>query len=294
MFCDYMEHEKLTKKTFFVLAILLSILTQWRVEGAYLFVLGLILIIVAYRVKLSKKIFLSAVSIFLTIQVVLYIPQIVETSSNKDYSKWRLTHFYNYAITNMMRNGLDEEKNKEELAIVDRYVSIEKIKEINATYGDNAYLDEYILFYGGLRENPTREIMLDYENAMNKIIINNLGVFLQSQFEAFNYITVFEKTGFIFSNLYIVFAILIAAFIYFCIKKNYFAIWFLLGVFGHSALTTILLPASYFKYYYMQYLVSIFFLVYFTGIIYNKIKSKIVDFKKNKKNNQGAENSIDV
>jgi len=283
LFCDYLEHVKLDRKSFIILSVILSILTQWRVEGIYLALLGIILIIISYRIKLNKKLFLKMYAIFLAIQLILYIPQSLETNlANNNYNNHRLTHFYNYVITNMMRNGLDESKNKAELEIIDKYVSIDKIKEINQTYGDEAYRDEYILFYGGIRENTTEDIMILYEKTMNKIIIKNLDIFIISQLESFNYITFgYDISNIIFSNLYITYFIILISFIFFFFNKNYTGMLLVLCLICHSIITTILLPAAYFKYYYMQYLISILFITYLSCKIFNKLKVKFIKSKNN-------------
>ena len=58
----------------------------------------------------------------------------------------RMKPFYAYTITNMYRNGLDYEKNKEDLEIVDRYLSLDMIESINEYYGDINYEDVLILY----------------------------------------------------------------------------------------------------------------------------------------------------
>ena len=272
LFCDYLDNVRLDRKNFLILSVLLSILTQWRVEGIYLALMGVVLIVIAYRIKFNVKTYSLMYVVFFIVQMIVYIPQMIETNLSQDnYNNHRLTHFYNYSITNMMRNGLDEEKNGEELNIIDEYVSIEKIKEINLLYGDDAYRDEYILFYDGVRDNASEEVLLNYESAMNRIIFNNLDVFIVSQLEAFNYISCgYGLEAMLFSNLYLCFLIFLGSLVYFIIKRNYLGVAVILCMICHSAITTILLPAAYFKYYYMQYLISILFITYISCLILNK------------------------
>ncbi len=263
LICDHIEKRELTRGKFLLLCFVIAVLTQWRSEGIYLLVLGPILLYAAYRPKLSARQKAAAAAVMLGAQLIVFIPQRMETAAS-DSSKDRALPLYEYLITNMERKGLDKEKNAADLAIIDRYVSVDAIHLLNEENGDFNY-GENLIIYGGLREGSTEQDKANFTAAVRRIVLKNFGVYLRTQLGAWSYITTEEfhdrrmdEISNIFQNLYVPTAWLLALWIYTLVKKKW-CLWFMTSAhLGHMLITTALLPASYFKYYYSEYLYAIF------------------------------------
>lgn len=186
----------------------------------------------------------------------LYLPSALD----RDENAHRALPFFEYLITSMERNGLDKEKNAEDLAIVDRYISVEAIHELNERQGDYNYNDN-IIIYSGLVPGATDQDKVDFQNAVIRLMIHNPLVYIRSQIgawlhisNAFQYERTLDYASNIFKNLYVPTAWLIGLWVYLLVKKQW-CYWFITsGHLCHMAITTALLPASYFKYYYSEYM----------------------------------------
>ena len=160
----------------------------------------------------------------------------------------------------MERNGLDKEKNAADLSIVNRYISVEAIHELNERQGDYNYNDNIIIYYG-LVPGATDQDKVDFQNAVIRLMIHNPLVYIRSQIgawlhisNAFQYERTLDYAANIFKNLYVPTAWLIGLWIYMLVKKQW-CYWFITsGHLCHMAITTALLPAAYFKYYYSEYM----------------------------------------
>ena len=283
-----------------------AVLTQWRTEGIYLFILIPLLMFIAYpnlRISYNRETGRSAfgnvngicaILIYLVLQILIWIPQNAsygaELSSAADD---RMKPFYGYTITNMFRNGLDEEKNSKDLAIVDRYLSIDAIKAINEHYGDINYEDVLILYadgFVGVREEATAEDFFGYADALKRIFVNNPDVFIRTRAGAFNYaarpyhvsfdgLSAGALKGFIISlvktvsyDLYIPLLTALILLIYSLIRRRWFSFLVFGGLMAHWAIVFVLAPASYFKYYFPLYAVSYLYLdLLLIQFIYNRV-----------------------
>jgi hypothetical protein len=300
---DRLEQAELTKTRFITLIILGCILTQWRTEGIYLLVLLPILTYLAYNnititskklLKLhDKKVFAAFVILFLICQYIVSIPQngliAKEMGAAADD---RMKPFYAYTITNMYRNGLDLDKNADDLAIVDRYISLESLDKINDYYGDINYEDVLILYqpgFVGVREEAGVTEYYDFVLAVKNIFKNNPKIFLRTRIGAFIYAALPFKITYtgndvrslaafavsivkaIAYNLFI--PLLIALFIclYSLARNRWFSFFVSGGLLAHWFIVFILAPASYFKYYFPVYITAYLylFLVIIAGL-YNR------------------------
>lgn len=284
LWCDHEEQRQIPQGQMFVLMAGAAILLHWRVEGIYLIVFAPLLLIAAYNIKERKKI-IAIAGLFWALALVVAIPQWIENSKQNNYVNERMSHFYNYVFVNMCRNGLDQEEYREELQIIDRYLSIDAVNRINDELGDLNYSDELIAFYEGyvgVREDYSDEEYEAYTGEVLKLIIKEPLLYLQSQLEAWNYISWFEdeafatrQTGvlklvkyalvlerFLVWQLYIPTLTIILCVIYSLIKKRWLELVTTVGVFGHHCIVFLLMPASYFKYFYIVYLVGYFILLW--------------------------------
>lgn len=276
---DGIEKVKLSIGKAAFLIFLGAILTQWRTEGIYLAVIVPILMLFTYsNLRNIKNAVLLVISTII-LQYLVSVPQnglvAKEMGAAADD---RMKPFYAYTITNMYRNGLDEEKNAEDLAIVDKYLAIDKIYAINEHYGDINYEDVLILYepdFIGVREEATVTDFFNYAGALKRIFKNNIAVFLKTRIGAFCYAALPYHIEFgsgivslgisvvkaVLYNLFIPLAIIVLICIYSLIKKKWFSFFLTGGVIAHWFIVFILAPASYFKYYFPVYITSYFYLL---------------------------------
>jgi len=264
--CDHLEGKKLAKGKFVLLALLCAVLTQWRSEGIYLVIFAPVLLWLCYRPELGKKAMVFGLAAMMSAQLIVYIPQAIEASSASDSDGGRTMPLFQYLITNMERKGLDKEKNAEDLAIVDKYISVDAIHELNKA-GDYNYMDNLII-YSGLRPDATPEDIDNFKSAVIRIVIRNPLVYIKTQLGAWSFIstaTYYERKldviSNIFTDLYMPTVWLLGLWVFMLVKKQW-CCWFMTSChLCHMAITTALLPASYFKYYYSEYLYAIFTLL---------------------------------
>ncbi len=280
---DYIEKKQIDYFSAFWLLFLGCVLTQWRTEGIYLAVLVPLLMLIVYKNLHTKKAALLLIAGSLLLQYLISIPQNGFTAANLDAAaNDRMKPFYAYTITNMYRNGLDLEKNANDLAIVDRYLSLDAISAINDYYEDINYEDVLILYqegYIGTREDATQQDFINYSNALKHLFVNNPGVFLKTRWGAFCYAALpFNITfsglnlralvGFgvsivksISYNLFIPLLLVILLCIYTLFRKRWFSFFVTGGLLAHWFIVFILAPASYFKYYFPVYIIAYFYLL---------------------------------
>ena len=270
--CDWLEKKELTRGKFALLCLMTAALTQWRSEGIYLLILGPILIYFAYRPVLDRRKTALALAAMLLVQLLLYIPQKLESDATEQ-SYNRDMPLFQCLITNMERKGLDKEKNAEDLAIVDQYLSVDEIHRLNEELGDYMYGDNIIIYYG-LRHGASREVEEAFKKAVIRIVLKNPLVYIRTQFGAWSYISTvsyherkLDVIANIFQNLYVPTAWLLGLWIWLLVKKKWLP-WFVTsGHLTHMAITTALLPASYFKYYYSEYVFAFFSAILVLGLL---------------------------
>lgn len=293
LYMDMLEKKEPSKYDLVFLCVVIAILTQWRTEGIYLAFFGPVLLFIAYPSLRKKRSILTVFLLSFIIQYVVAIPQngLIPSRMN-DKAQNRMGPFYAYTITNMVRNGLDVEKNTAELLQVDRYLDMETVKNINYALGDINYEDTLILYYPGytgLRPEASDEDYRAYVEACRNIFKNNPDVLIKTRIGSFDYAaTVYDirldqgipaliisiiKT--IAYNLYIPMVLLLLLFIYSLFRmmqsitrkqplsRHAFTAVMTLGLFAHWFIVFVLAPASYFKYYF-----PIYFTVYFWYILY--------------------------
>ena len=287
---DRILQSPLTLQKELFLVLLGAVLTQWRTEGIYLLVLLPILMIFVYPLRSPRKILLLLL-LTVSIQYIVSVPQngLVAREMGAAADD-RMKPFYAYTITNMMRNGLDREKNAEDLAIVDNYLALDKIDAINEYYGDINYEDVLILYqdgFVGVRDESDVTGFFNYANALKRIFKNNPSVFLKTRAGAFCYAAVpyqIERGSLIpflisivkfFSyNLFIPLGIVFILFVYSFVKKRFFSFFVTGGILAHWFIVFILAPASYFKYYFPVYIMAYYYLLMLCLQIFCKKEKK--------------------
>jgi len=293
---DKLEKNELTMSKALTLLFIGALLTHWRTEGIYLFILLPILMFLVYTNIRHKKAAVTILVISFIFQALVYIPQnVVGVEDLSSSANDRMKPFYAYTIVNMMRNGLDREKNKDDLAVIDKYMSVEKIDAVNDYYVDINYEDTFILFedFNGVREEASFADYYEYTEAMKRIFKNNPDIFIKTRIGAFAYAALPYHISFsngiikgIFSifkslsyNIFIPFIVIIAIFIYAIIKRRWFTFFVCGGILAHWFIVFILAPASYFKYYFPVYMCGyMYVLMLLIQTIYNKKALKKITF----------------
>lgn len=290
---DILEKKDASRSRCLFLLFLGTLLTQWRTEGIYLAGLLPILMLLAYRNLRSKKAALTMIAAFFLMQYLISVPQngFFPTRLD-DAADNRMGPFYAYTITNMYRNGLDLEKNADDLAIVDKFLSIDKIREINEYYEDINYEDVLILYkegFVGTRPEADGETYQNYTDACKRIFLHNPDVLLKTRIGSFCYaalpysivyggmspralvslaVSIVKTLSY---NLFIPHLIVLALWIFCLIKKRWYSFFLMSGLLCHWFIVFVLAPASYFKYYFPVYIMGYLYAV-LLGIqfIYNR------------------------
>ncbi len=260
-----------------------AVLTQWRTEGIYFAVISVILMLIAYPSLRRGSCLIMLIAGALLCQYLVSVPQngfaADELSAKADD---RMKPFYAYTVTNMFRNGLDREKNREDLEIIDRYLSVEKIDAINDYYGDINYEDVLILYadgFVGVREEASVEDFFNYADACKRLFINNIDILLKTRWGAFCYAALpyhISYTGMgpgqlvsfgisivktLSYNLFIPVTIIILLCLFALIKRRWFTFFLSGGLIMHFVIVFVLAPASYFKYYFPIYIIAYFYVM---------------------------------
>ena len=288
LFMDRLEGIPFTWKRSVPLLFLMAVLTQWRTEGIYLAVFGLILMLICYPSIYSAREkgvlnIIKLVIISFLIQYIVAIPQYgLIPSRMGDQATNRMLPFYAYTVTNLYRNGLDlsDEANAASWEKVDRYLDVETIAAINDYLGDINYEDSLILYYEGYdgrRPEASDEDYLAFVEGVQELMAHNPDVLMRTKWGSFDYAATvydpvlgFGAVSFIVSivkmisyNLYIPMILLVIMFIWsLCkIKERAFFVMLSLCLFAHFTIVFVLAPASYFKYYFPVYFTTYFFVI---------------------------------
>lgn len=275
VYFDYLDHKQIKSTRLFYLALLVSVLSHWRVEGFYLALLYPIIIYLAYA-NLRGKTWLKSLVIFFITLIAVGVPQYLSTMGNdSEYISRRSSPIYTWTVATMMLNGLDEEKNTEDLQLVDRYMSLDTVRKMNREMGEDSYQDEHIRFtYNGINENLTQPEFEAFIKSSQNIIKNNLPIFVKSRINAFKYMTRIELWGNRWLNLLInIYIPLTACFlllVYGLFTKKWIYLFMASAPISHFFITLLLLPAAYFKYFYIQFFVGWQILVIAVLLIINR------------------------
>ncbi len=293
---DKLEERPLSKGKEAWILFVSAVLTQWRTEGIYFAVISVILMLLAYPSLRKGKNAAVLIASALLIQYVVSIPQnglaASELSAKADD---RMKPFYAYTVTNMFRNGLDREKNREDIEIIDRYLSVEAIDAINEYYKDINYEDVLILYaegFVGTREEASVEDFFNYAAACKRLFINNIDILLKTRWGAFCYAALpyhitYMGTGMrellsfgvsivktVSYNLFIPVAMIALLCLYCLITRRWFTFFVTGGLIAHAFIVFVLAPASYFKYYFPVYIMAYFYLMFIIMLLVYNAKGK--------------------
>lgn len=284
LFFDLYENRGVSAPKVMCMLIAGAVLTQWRTEGIYLLVILPILMFIVYPTLRHKKPAIILIASWIAIQYIISLPQNGTGDDLSGAANDRMKPFYAYTVTNMYRNGLDTEKNADDLSIIDRYIPLEAIEDINEFYGDINYEDVLILTkeeFGGVRQGSGYTEYYDFTEASKRLFVNNPDVFARTRWGAFCYAAlpyhitfggsrIGELVSFAISivksvsyNLFIptVFTVLVC--VVSLVGRKWFHFFVSAGLLAHWLIVFVLAPASYFKYYFPVYIMGYFYMITF-------------------------------
>lgn len=273
-----------SKQKMILLMILFSILAIWRKEGIYLVIMTPVLLCVTYKIWFPKDILWICISFAVVLATVYFPEKIGEHKFTQESG-----HTYNSWIVNMCREGLDKDKYSNEMAAIDKYISIDAIDYINEQLGDENYQDEYIAWregYVGVRDRVSREDYLSYTHAVKTLIFKEPWIFIKTRIGCWKYMTQTDfstlKNGIVslMENMNIPLLVIILANIYGFIRRKW--LLFLLSgmTIAHGFVTLIFSPAAYTKYYYQLYLFGwlliFWMIIHLIAFLQEKISYKLL------------------
>ncbi len=290
---DLLEKKELSGTGLFLTLLLGAVLTQWRTEGIYFAVVLPILLFIAYPALRNRKAVLRVLLLSLFLQYLVSIPQNgLIPSRMGDKADNRMGPFYAYTVTNMYRNGLDLEKNKEDLEKVWRYLDPDTLEAINRDLKDINYEDVLILYYPGYTGTRPEADDADYRaytEGCRNLFLKNPDVLLRTRIGAFHYAAVPYRIawteggvkGFLLFlvsivktlayNLYPSHILLLILCLYALVRRRYFTFFMTGGLICHFIIVFVLAPASYFKYYFPIYMTMYFYVnLIIIGAVWNR------------------------
>jgi len=269
LFFDIREKNNLPFKWVNVITMifLISLLSVLRREGLYLILLGLILLLMAYGSISERRVTIIMIAIFLVAEIIVYLPVLKNGMDEKGTTTTAI-------IVHMLgEKSLNRDVVSKELEVLDKVFDIEIIDRYNTDMGieayDKNYYDEigwnsnYYFIHREVVEATPEEI----EDAYHNLILKQPIVFLKSRIRAF-LAAGREESAY---NLYLPSFILLAELLYSIIKKNKEMLLIFGCVLIHISITTLAMPASFFKYFFEMYLMSYTFIII---VILDNIKSR--------------------
>ena len=267
LFCDWKEGKKLNRRDILISAALMAVLTWWRAEGIYFLALGPVLLLLTYRIRPGKRTTAGLLAAFYLLQLLVWLPKTAAPELNiENYGKHQLTPFYNYALTGMLCTGLDREKNAEDLETIEPYMHIDFIDILYDLYGEHIFDEGHATYhesYTAVNPDATEEMLDAYEAAVRHLILKNPLLFIRAQIRAFHHISAHYDglcLSAVFGNLWLVVLWLLGILAHCVVKKKWAVLTLTLCPICHGCISTIFLPAAYFKYYYPEYLFAWLFL----------------------------------
>jgi hypothetical protein len=142
-----------------------------------------------------------------------------------------------------------------------------KVENLDNLILDRGYASAFEMHFK-LSEVNTLEDMENFKSAVIRMVIKNPLVYIRTQLGAWSYISTanyYERKLDIISNfftdLYVPTIWLLGLWVFLLVKKKW-CFWFMTSChLCHMGITTALLPASYFKYYYSEYLYAVLTIV---------------------------------
>ena len=249
---DSKEKKDIDLKQLIILSIGLSVLTIWRREGIYLIVWGLVLLLLVYGNQKWKH---KIVIVFLLTELLVCLPELIYEKTSATTLQDGDVVYQAFLVHMLDRPSFDRVKCAEELTAIDKYLDIEIIDRYN-TECIEKYNDCYWTwswYRGGVYYAPTENWSAEGLEVIKEEVISIIKkqpvVFLKSRFKAFGMAA--RAEGY---NLFLPLIVTAIAMVWGVYNKERAIAALALGILGHTILTALLMPASYFKYFFQLYL----------------------------------------
>ena len=237
--------------------LLIAFLSVLRREGMYFVLLGPILLLLAYWDNSNKKNAIEIIIFFIIAELIVNIPILYNGMSEKG-------GVIDAALVHIMAEpSFDRTKATKELEILNNEYDIEIIDRWNTDYGldsyDSNYFDNegWMDNYYYIHRSDSNVSYEECKKALIQIIINQPKPFVVSRIKAYLVAGRGEKSW----NLYVPLMFLFIEVIYSILKFKKKTIFLFLGLIVHISITTLALPASFFKYYFQMWLIAYVFLI---------------------------------
>lgn len=236
-----------------------AILTVWRREGFYLFVLGFFII---WKVYCNRYKITHIIILYYFCTALLVIPLLTIRTAEKNVT------IRSYIVRMMYEDSFNEEAVKDELAVIDKYMNLEKIKKYNDENGIEGFADCFYDWQGWkdgeyyvARNNYTDVNEEEFNKAVLSIIIKEPIVFLKSRIRSFLVVSCVGYGYGFGGNLMIPFLFLLIIVAHSLQKKDTVLSLLSFGVFSHTIITIGTMPASYYKYFLQMVIYAYVFFV---------------------------------
>ena len=273
LFYDHKEQRSLDSKTLVLLSVILAILAFWRTEGIYLSVLGAVLILVAYRVPVKgqwKGLWKKALC-YMLIFLLVALPQLSAYTNAPAPLSLRTKPLCGYALSNMLRCGLTvEDISPEDYAAIDAYLPMDAVLDFNAQRGDSGFAQADVMEL--VRPDIDYATQERFCDGVKHVIFTHPFLSLKSQLLAFSYTSSqYPLSGNLKNTLlygsyrqWLPLLLCMIFFLYSLLRRRPMTLTLSFCALCNWALVTVLMPAAYAKYFYVDYLIGWFLL--FVGL----------------------------
>lgn len=268
---DRIEERRLDIRTLVLLSAVISLLAIWRSEGIYLFPMGAILLVCAYRIRCNAAA-LRQFAIYALVAVLVAVPQLKGYFADSDVMvELRTKPLCGYALSIMYRNGLTEEMLEEVRPEIEGYLSFESLSAYDQAHEDDIYAGAGVM---NLTKDADYNAQLQFCDAVKTLILRHPLIYLRAQWNAWNYTSTRYALTFsggvkgVWNGLtalsYWVWppTVLVLLFcLYALIRRHWLLFWITACGLANWGLVTLLKPATFAKYYYVDYLMGYFLLL---------------------------------
>ncbi|WP_177184165.1 hypothetical protein [Pseudobutyrivibrio sp. UC1225] len=211
----------------------------------------------AYLKNCNSKIRKRFLIAFILCEILVFIPVMINGVKEKG------TELDAIIVHMLGEESLDRQIIAEELEIINGYIDLNIADKYNRDMGLNGFAMNYFdttWFMDGMYYIQREKKSVTYEefsDAVFAVIMKQPMVFIKSRARAYYAVGAQKNTY----NLFLPLVFMLGALIHSLIVKNKPMMIIMIGVLVHIAITTLSMPASFFKYFFEMWLISYVFVV---------------------------------
>ena len=256
LYFDAKEKQKNINENLYIIAII-SLLTTWRREGIYLLIFGAIILAIAYLKGATKQQIAKYLGVFFICELLFFIPIITDGGM-----KERGIEIDAILVHMLGEESFDRDKVAKELEIIDKNVDISIIDKYNQEMGFSGFEMNYFdatwykdgMYY--MQRDTWGASYEEFSKAVISMVIKEPVVFIKSRIRAY----IAAGYSLDFYNLILPLLIIFVGLIH-GLRKDKAMFVLMLGLLAHISITTLTMPASFFKYFFHMWLVAYTFVV---------------------------------